>query len=226
MLISVVVPTLNEADVLESTLRCLRKQPGPLEIIVADGGSSDGTLDLVGRDCSVVHAEPGRASQMNAGAQTAGGEVLLFLHSDTLLPECALETVRRVVQNGTDAGIFRLAFDDKSVLLSLSAAATRLPLFSICFGDRALFVRRSTFMALGGFSHTPIFEDIELAKRLGRQATFRFISESVTTSARRYRAVGHWRQQWHNASLWLRYMLGANPEHLAREYSYRRESSR
>ncbi len=222
MLISVIIPTLNEEACIEETLRMLSDQPPPLEIIVADGDSLDGTRSMAAQHARVITALRGRAAQMNAGAGIASGEVLLFLHADTLLPPRGLTAIREVLSDPTvEAGAFRLRFDDESPLLRLYAACTRLPFTSFCFGDRALFARRSTFAEIGGFPDTPIFEDLEMARRLYRRGSFRFLSQAVVTSARRFRACGFFLQQLRNACLWCGHFLGICPKRLASLYDYK-----
>lgn len=221
MKISVIVPALNEAARIEATLRSVARQPEPWEVIVADGGSDDGTQMLAASWASVIETPRGRARQMNAGAQQASGDVLLFLHADTLLPEDGLTPIRQVLHDPTvEAGIFRLAFDARTPLLRFYSFCTRLPHPAICFGDRGLFVRRAVFAEIGGFADIPMFEDLDLAKRLHRRGGFRFLPQSVTTAARRFEARGMLRQQLLNTYLWTRYHLGTPPEALVDLYPY------
>ncbi|RMH65943.1 MAG: glycosyltransferase [Bacteroidetes bacterium] len=227
MKISVVIPALNEATRIEATLASVAAQPGPLEIIVADGGSVDGTRRLATRRATVIRAPRGRARQMNAGARLASGEVLLFLHADTLLPESAFKHIRRaLLQPSVEAGTFRLAFDAEHPLLRFYAFCTRFPLPALGFGDRGLFVRRQVFEAVGGFADIPMFEDLDLVRRLHRRGTFRFLPLAVTTAARRFEARGLLRQQMLNAYLWVRYHLGTPPDALVHLYPYADEVRR
>jgi rSAM/selenodomain-associated transferase 2 len=222
MRVSIVIPTLDEVDHLGPTLRSVRAQSGPAEVIVADGGSSDGTVALARRmGATVVTAERGRARQMNRGAEQARGDALLFLHADTLLPAGALGAVRYALADPTvDAGTFRLRFDRPSPLLRLYARFTHLPWIRLCFGDRGLFVRCAAFDALDGYPDWPLFEDLELARRLADRGGFRFLRLAVTTSARRFERNGTLTQQLRNAYLWLHYCLGTRPERVAHLYKY------
>ena len=221
MTISVIIPTLNEASCIQHTLRSLQCHSALHEVIVADGGSADGTRRLAARHARVVTARRGRAHQMNTGAAQAAGDVLLFLHADTTLPPDALTAVRQTLAvPGSEAGTFRLRFDEPTPLLRFYAFCTRLPLPHICFGDRALFVERSVFDEVGRYPEIPIFEDLELAAKLYRRDTFRFLPQSVTTSARRFHRRGVVRQQLHNAFLWTSYQLGIRPSWLAPLYRY------
>lgn len=219
--ISVIIPTLNEAVRLPATLAAVQAQAGPLETVVADGGSDDATVDVASGRARVVQSPPGRGRQMNAGAAAARGDVLLFLHADTLLPPGALAAVRAVLADpAAEAGTFRLRFDRRSPLLRCYGACTWLPLPHLCFGDRGLFVRRTVFDAVGGYPEWPMFEDLELAARLHRRGGFHFLRSAVTTAARRFEAQGLVRQQLRNAYLWTHYQFGTDPRRLAHLYAY------
>ncbi len=225
--VSVIIPTLNEAGYIEATLRSIQAQDSPAEILVVDGGSADDTVvratPLADR---VLTAARGRARQMNRGPAAATGEVLLFLHADTHLPSGGLAVVRRaLVDPRAEAGTFRLTFDREAPLLRFYGLCTRLPWHRLCFGDRGLFVRRRVFEAVGGYPDWPIFEDLELARRLHRRGGLRYLSEAVTTSARRFGRHGALRQQLQNLRLWLHYVRGTNPERVADHYPYEQPPS-
>jgi rSAM/selenodomain-associated transferase 2 len=221
MLVSIIIPALNEARLIGQTLAALGDQSGPTELIVVDGGSVDATPLLASRQAHVLQSERGRAAQMNAGARTARGEALLFLHADTLLPPQALDLVRHCLSDpACEAGAFRLHFDRPTPLLRFYSACTRFNWPSICFGDRGLFVRRQVFEAIDGFAPLPIFEDLDLIDRLYRRGGFCFLDEAVTTAARRFEQAGPFRQQLRNLLLWSGYRLGLSPARLARHYAY------
>lgn len=221
-LVSIIVPTLNEAGVVGPTLEHLATQPRPFEVIVADGGSSDGTqAEARAAGASVMEAPRGRGSQMNEGAEQADGDLLLFLHADTHLPPDGLTRIRRTLASpDTDAGIFRLQFDRPTPLLRFYAWCTHWPWIRLCFGDRGLFVTRSAFDAVGGYPEWPLFEDLELSARLDAYGGFCFLDAAVTTSARRFERNGVLRQQLRNFYLWSHYVLGSDPERLAPLYRY------
>ena len=219
--LSVIVPALNEGPRIEATLRSVAQQAPDAEVIVADGGSTDDTAEVGAAYGAVVHAPRGRARQMNAGAAEASGEVLFFLHADTVAPPGTIEHIRHVLTDpDAESGAFRLRFDRASPVLWFYERCTALPWPAICFGDRGLFVRRDVFDAVGGFPDVPVFEDLELVRRLHRRGGFRFLSVPLVTSARRFDAVGTIRQQLRNTVLWTRYQFGADPEALARHYPY------
>ncbi len=192
-----------------------------MEVIVADGGSADATRRLAASFAKVVESPRGRALQMNAGAAVASGDVYVFLHADTLLPPTAFSSIRSVlVDPRIESGAFRLRFDDESPILRFYSFCTHLPLPQICFGDRAMFVRRTVFEEVGGFPEIPIFEDLEMVRLLHRRGGFHFLKQPVNTSARRFRRVGPIRQQLRNTYLWCHFMLGTDPQRVARRYSY------
>lgn len=218
MRLSVVVPALNEADAVARAVRSAF-DAGAAEVIVVDGGSHDATAETARQAGAVVlDSARGRARQMNAGAEAATGDVLLFLHADTTLPDAANAHVRAAVERGAEGGCFRLRFDADAPLLRLYAAATRLPIPGLVYGDRALWCTRAAFDAVGGFPDLPVFEDVAFVRALARRGRFRFLRPSVTTSARRFLRDGLLARQLRNALLTAGYWLGVPPERLARHY--------
>jgi rSAM/selenodomain-associated transferase 2 len=221
--VSVIIPTLNEAANIEAALARLQ----PLrarghEVIVADGGSEDGTPDLARPLADrVVAARRGRAHQMNAGADEARGEVLLFLHADTRLPERAdrliVDGLRR---SGLAWGRFDIRIDGRHALLGLVAwfMNRRSRLTSVCTGDQSMFVRRDVFTRLGGYPPIDLMEDIALSKLLRRYSRPLCIVDTALTSARRWETRGVWRTVMLMWWLRLRYFLGASPSYLLRIY--------
>lgn len=219
-LVSVIIPALNEADGIESAIASVAAQDEPHEIIVVDGGSVDETVAVASRGAHVFRAERGRALQMNAGAAASRGDVLLFLHADTLLPPSGLHRIGRAVAEGHEGGTFLLTFDHQTPLLRLYSYCTRLRTPRFCFGDRGLFVRRDVFDELGAYPVMPLFEDLEMARLLYRRGRFAFLPECVTTSARRFLRYGPLRQQVRNAYLWLHYLAGTDLRRLTHHYAY------
>ncbi len=220
-LISVVIPALNEAEGIEKTLQSVRRQAPAHEIIVVDGGSLDETTAIARRYAQVIQAPRGRSRQMNAGAARARGDILLFLHADTLLPPDGLEHIRSALADpGCTGGAFRLSFDHATPLLRFYAWFSQFHLPALCFGDRGCFLRRSVFEEAGGYPNVPIFEDVELVRKIHARGGFVFLKKSVASSARRFRKRGLLLQQLCNAALWVRYMGGADPHALAHRYPY------
>ena len=219
--ISIIIPTLNEAACLGRTLEGLRGA-ACLETIVVDAGSRDGTPEIAeAHGCRVLTAPPGRAGQMNAGAAVATGSVLLFLHADTLLPQDFERHIHATLAGpGVAAGAFRLSIENaQSVLRAIQWAANlRARWLQMPYGDQAIFLSAETFRAIGGFPDLPIMEDFELVRRLRRRGQIAVANASVTTSARRWNALGPLRTTWINQMVVVGYHLGVAPERLARWY--------
>ena len=187
-MISVIVPTLNEAPVLAATLERAR-QPGVDEIIVADGGSTDTTRAVAAGLADVVLSAPrGRALQMNAGAQRARGEVLVFLHADTLLPDGFASAIGAALADPrVIGGRFDVRLEPSSPLLWLTGELINLRsrLSRIATGDQAIFLRRAVFERLGGYAPIPLLEDVELTARMKRAGRVACLRQRVSTSSRR-----------------------------------------
>ena len=231
-LVSIVIPTLDEADRIEACLASVAAQSDPYEVVVADGGSSDATLDIAAAQCStarLLSSGRGRARQMNHGARYATGDVLLFLHADTRLPLDALEAVRDALEDGSAVGgCFRTTFDledprsfsaTSRAVMALWEARLWMRWHRFAFGDRALFVRRSVFEEVGGFPDQPMFEDLDLVRAIRPRGRFVFLDLDVVTSARRYRRYGAVRQQLRNLGLWAGWNAGFSGSQLKRFYS-------
>ncbi len=221
---TIIVPVLDEAVGIEDCLAALQPlRAAGAEVIVVDGGSGDETVARATplADC-VITAPRGRASQMNAGAGLATGEVLLFLHADTRLPEGALVLVGEGLAGGRPWGRFDVRITGRSAWLSVVAALMnrRSRLTGIATGDQAMFVTRQAFRAVGGFPDIPLMEDIALSRRLLALSRPACLAAKVTTSGRRWERHGVWRTILRMWQLRLRYFLGADPRRLAREYGY------
>ncbi len=215
--LSVIVPVLNEATALESLLPALQAA-APLEILVADGGSTDGTAALVERHgARLITAPRGRARQMNAAAAVARGEFLLFLHADTLPPADFPERIARTLSPSIAAGAFRFALRESIPGGRWIETLTRLrgSLLSLPYGDQGLFLRRSLFEALGGFADWPLLEDVDLVQRLRRLGRIRLATASAPTSARRWQRDGVLRTFLRHQLILAGYRLGVPPAKLA-----------
>ena len=216
------MPVLDEATRIGAALAALAPlRTAGVELLVVDGGSRDATVALArGAADRVLHADRGRAAQMNAGAQAASAPVLLFLHADTALPTNAPALVGEALARRA-WGRFDVVIDGRARVLHLVAAAMNLRSrwSGIATGDQAMFVRRAAFEAVGGFPTQPLMEDVELSSRLrarfGRPACLR---ARVVTSGRRWDERGPWRTIALMWRLRLLYRLGVSPEQLAAQY--------
>ena len=220
--VSIVMPVLNEADCVATTLQGLAAlRAAGAELIVVDGGSSDATLNRCKGLADLTLVAPrGRARQMNFGAARAAGTTLLFLHADTRLPADALGLVQRALETGHDWGRFDVAIEGRSRLFPVIARMMnwRSRLSGIATGDQAIFVRRDLFEALGGFPDQPLMEDIELSKRLRRRGRPACIAQRVVTSGRRWERHGVWRTVAKMWRLRFLYWLGVSSQRLAQDY--------
>lgn len=220
--LSIVLPVLNEVAGIEASLRALAPlRARGCEVIVVDGGSDDGTLQACQALADkTISAPRGRALQMNAGAQVASAEALLFLHADTQLPPDADASVLEALQAGADWGRFDVHIDGRSAMFPLIAALMNLRsrLSGIATGDQAIFVRRAAFQQCGGFPAQPLMEDIELSCRLRSFNRPACLRARVCTSGRRWEQHGVWRTVLLMWRLRARYWLGTPAEVLARAY--------
>jgi rSAM/selenodomain-associated transferase 2 len=193
MAISVIIPALNEQTTIASVLKNIVSLDGIEEVIVVDGGSTDNTPLIAAGYARVVHSPQGRARQMNAGAAAAKGDVLLFLHADTLLPVEAATVIKQCLANPkVIGGRFRVRLDNtgwrfRMVGWSINMRDRLIKGFT---GDQAIFVRHEIFEKLGGYPDIPLMEDLELGRRMCRAGKVVQLKECVTTSARRWKNNG------------------------------------
>lgn len=223
--LSIILPVLNEAALIEARLRALAPlRAAGAEIIVADGGSADDTQALAAPHCDAVILAPrGRASQMNAGAAQARGDVLLFLHADTRLPEGAMALVLEgLAQTGAAWGRFDVRIEGRSRLLPIIATLMNLRsrLTGIATGDQAFFIRAHAFEALGGFPDLALMEDVAMSRALKNISKPLCLRAKVVTSGRRWDQNGALRTITLMWRLRLAFWLGASPDDLARRYGY------
>jgi rSAM/selenodomain-associated transferase 2 len=227
MQLSVIIPTLDEAEGIVQTLAWVR-QAGECELIVVDGGSVDGTPELARLHADIVLATSrGRARQMNAGAQVATGDVLLFLHADTILPQEFLVLIAQVLYDPqVVGGRFDVRLDAEGwpfrmveTLMNLRSRLTR-----ISTGDQAIFVRRETFQAVGGYPEVDLMEDLQLSQKLKRAGKVACLRTQVITSARRWQQNGVLKTIVLMWMLRLGHFFGVPPERLRAFYADTREA--
>jgi len=230
--ISVIIPTLNEAPRIAATIRQVAES-GFTDIVVVDGGSTDGTPEIAASIASdiqrsalgtirLVITSPGRGSQMNRGAAAATGEILLFLHADTTLAPGAKASIEAAFHDPlVVGGRFDVQFDHASPWGRMISffMNVRSRLTGIATGDQALFVRRAVFERLGGFAEIPLMEDVEFSRRLKRAGFTAALHDKVTTSFRRWEQQGPLRTILVMWALRFLYWLGVSPQRLAHFYT-------
>lgn len=227
--ISIIIPVLNEVDNIKKVLTSTQPSQN-VEVIVVDGGSVDGTLELVkSLDIKVVSAPTGRAFQMNVGAKVATGEILLFLHADTILPpgfdtmiRAALRSPNQGSAKAPIGGAFALQIDDSlnSLRLIEWGVSWRSRFLQMPYGDQAIFLKAETFHQIDGFPELPIMEDFALVRRLRSRGHITLIPTPVITSARRWLKKGIIQTTLINQIIIFAYFLGVSPQRLVRWYRY------
>ena len=219
MLISVIIPTLDEEVSLPVTLRQLADHPD-VELIVVDGGSTDRTIEIAQQFTPYVFvSRPGRARQMNVGARHATGDILLFLHADTFLMPGALDEIqRRIVGDGAIGGAFDLHVDSgrRRCQVAARVASHRAHWLRLPSGDQGIFVWRQVFGALGGFPEIPLMEDVAFARRLRRAGRLIFLPFGLVTSGRHWNANGVLKTMFVNWWVTILFFLGIPPRQLRR----------
>ncbi len=223
--ISIIIPVLNEQAVINQTIENLCKQQfsGILEIVVVDGSKDNGTIDrILNPKVISLSSLPGRGQQMNAGANVASGEILLFLHCDTGLPVYALEMVRETLKNpSVEAGAFDLSIDGKGPGFRMieRVASARSRITGIPYGDQAIFIRKNYFFDLGQYRNIPIMEDVDLMRRIKRaRGKIQILNHPASTSPRRWEKEGKVYCTLRNWVLIALFLLGSKPDKLAAFY--------
>ncbi len=219
--ISIIIPTLNEEENIANTLEIVSGTQD-VEVIVADCGSSDDTISISRKyGARVISSPDGRARQMNTGASEANGDILLFLHADTLLPYNYTHHIRKTLcGSGTVAGAFSLSISGRGIGLRMveRLANFRARTFQMPYGDQAIFLHSAMFQSLGGYPDLPIMEDFELIRRLKTKGRIVTLPDYVTTSARRWKKYGVIRTTAVNQAIVMAYLAGVNPQRLALWY--------
>ncbi len=224
MKLSVVIPVHNEASVVGRTVQAVRTMLALQddEVIVVDACSSDGCAEEARAAGAFVVTAPakGRSAQMNAGAKAGSGDVLFFLHADTLPPSDFRGQLLNALDAGNDFGCFRLRFDRAHWSLRAKAWFSRFSASGLHYGDQGLFVRRTAFEAVGGYdARMQVFEDLDLIERLRKRHTFTVLPGPITTSARKYARNSPLRMQLAFYVMFPLYRLGLSQERLVRIYT-------
>ncbi len=225
--LSVIVPVINEEIHLEATLHSIGQPSEDLEIIVADGGSTDRTIEIASAyGCRILPCNQGRARQMNAASVVATGEVLLFLHGDTRLPVNYRNDLSRCLDSGRVAGAFRLKIAGSNLGLRIVewGANLRSRWLLLPYGDQGIFMRSDDFFKLGGYRHLPIMEDFELCRRIRRYGKMELLDSTIETSGRRWHARGIVKTTLMNQICILGFLVGIPPERIATIYGVAKKS--
>ncbi len=224
MKISVIIPVLNEATHIKELLFHLLKnsnQNNLIEYLVIDGGSTDGTIEIVRKidNVRLISSSKGRGLQMNCGANQSVGDILYFLHADSYPPKHFDKYIRKAILNGDKAGCFQLKFDSNHPWLQLAGWFTQFNVKFFRGGDQSLFIEKGMFYELGKYPENHfIFEDFSLIRSLYKRGAFIVIRKKIISSSRRYYDNGIAKLQYHYWMLYLKKWLGASTEHLERYY--------
>lgn len=217
--ISIIIPVLNEEASIGSILAYLKNnstKKNIKEILIIDGGSTDDTVAIATQiNCSIIISPKGRAKQMNIGAKQADGDILYFLHVDTLPPKNFDSSILEAIANGSQTGCFQMKFDSKSRFLSFFAWFSRVNHKLCRGGDQSLFITKTLFEKSEGFNEDyVVYEDNEFIGRLYEMVPFKILPRHVKTSARRYEERGEVILQYHFGMIHLKNYFGAGPEQL------------
>lgn len=228
--ISIVIPTLNEAENITRLLKHLtvsKTTDSFLEIIIIDGGSEDNTSAIIQKyiqqnntkNITIISTLKGRAKQMNAGAAVAKGNILYFLHADSFPPKGYDQDIITEVSNGNLAGCFRMRFDSNHWWLRLASWLTQFSWRACRGGDQSQFITKELFEELGKFDERfIIYEDNDLINKLYTRKEFTVINKKITTSSRRYKNNGIWKLQYHFWAIYVKKWFGASAEELHEYY--------
>ncbi len=219
--LSIIIPVLNEAYSIGATLAAVAQLSGSVEVLVVDGGSDDDTREIAGAGgAKVISSERGRGVQLLTGAREALGDVLWFLHADTIVPDDSTKPIVEALSDPTVVGgNFAVRFSGAGRAASfMTWLYPQLRRLGVCYGDSAIFVRREAYLRVGGFKELPIFEDLDLFRELKRIGKFVHLSATVVTSSRRFEEHGFVQTFARWVFMQLLYWVGVSPSSLGRFY--------
>jgi rSAM/selenodomain-associated transferase 2 len=217
---SIIIPALNEQEFLPRVLDSLNKFDEDCEIIVADGGSKDETINISRKyGAQLISTKKGKGFQLIKGVECSSGELLVFMHADTFLPANAFNLINKyMIDIGHKIATFRMKFDSERILLKIYSWFTKFDSVFSTFGDQVIVITKRFYEELGGFPELPIFEDVELLRRARRTTNIVKFPAYVTTSARRFRKRGVVFTQILNGMYLLRYFMGSEPGRIYNKY--------
>lgn len=227
--ISVIIPTLNEAESLKQTIDALVNLNENIEIIVVDGGSEDATINIAKKyEIKIINSKRNRGAQLHAGAGAANADVLWFLHADTIPDFDNIEQIKNALENPEIVGgNCTICFDRNSQAARfMTWLYPNLRKINLLYGDSAIFVRRGIYERIGGFKSLPLFEDLEFINRLKKQGNLAYLPAKVTTSSRRFEGKSFALTFLRWTVFQVLYWLGVNPNWLAKRYYPIRKSGR
>ncbi len=220
--ISIIIPVYNEASIINKSMDNLEQFRDYCEIIFVDGGSDDGTDRIIEKKYKLFYSpKKGRSYQMNYGASLSRGNILLFLHADSILPDDAPGQIHRIIRRGYKAGCFRIKFDSKSILMKICGLMSnlRVRLRNIAFGDQGIFIIKSYFYELGGFAEIPLMEDYRLSMNIKADKEKIALTETkIETSERRFVKKGRFRTMIEMQKLQYMYRRGKDIDIIANLY--------
>jgi rSAM/selenodomain-associated transferase 2 len=217
---SIIIPVLNEEKNIGPIIDNILKVKGDYEIVFVDGGSNDNTVSIIADKYKVISSERGRAKQMNQGVCESKGEVLLFLHSDSILPESALEDIEKVLKSGYRVGCFKVKFDSNRLLMKCCGFMSnmRVRYRQIVFGDQGMFIYRDDFYKIGGFMDLPIMEDYQFSLEAKKYYSIGQTKSKIITSSRRFIKKGVIRTMWKMQRLQWMFRNGEDIKKIASMY--------
>lgn len=220
-MISIIIPIYNEEKNIRKLQDNLYKLKGNFEVIFCDGGSSDKSIDLIDDCFTVVNSPKGRANQMNYGSKSAKGDVLFFLHCDSLIEDDVIIKIQEEINKGCKVGCLRLKFDNEIIWMKICGFMSnlRVKLRKIAFGDQGIFITKELFDNMGGMPDLPIMEDLEFSLMLKRKKYyFKQIDSYIITSSRRFLDKGIFKTMTQMQKLQLQYLCGRDINEINKEY--------